>query len=65
MTDTLNASNMPSCCGRKMAASASTTKFVEAVCSVCNDVVYIKNARPDIIGSPKIMLMQTGRDWNE
>jgi hypothetical protein len=33
---------MPTCCGREMVPVYDTSKFVEAHCGLCGDVVYVK-----------------------
>jgi hypothetical protein len=36
--------NLPVCCGHEMLVIEKSTKFVEALCDNCKEVVYVKNS---------------------
>ena len=43
---------VPKCCGKRMRVNLETTRFIEAWCDVCDDIVYIKK---DEIKGPQML----------
>ncbi len=52
ITKVINKMSLPVCCGKEMKISMEVGRFVEAKCSECGDVVYVKKysaAKPILI----------------
>lgn len=38
---------LPVCCGKRMSLRAETAKFLEVLCGLCGDTVFIKKANTE------------------